>query len=94
VTLVGKKAYVWSVAEARLLRPLAGHEGTLTTATFSPDGERVLAGTTSGRAILWETASGKVLAMYDCSPSGVTLVAVAPDGKQVATGGSDGSVRL
>ena len=62
---------------------------------FSPDGRRIVAGTSEGTIATFDTQSGRRLAGPRVAhPEFVHAVAFAPDGRIILSGGDDGTVRL
>src|SRR4051812_38127352 len=54
-----KKAILWDADTGMELKQFAGHSAV--TATFAPDGKRVLTGGVDGTARLWDADTGKEL---------------------------------
>lgn len=81
---------VWT-AEGKLVARLAGHEGPVHAAVFSPEGDAIVTASKDGTARLWDADGrpGPVLAHGDVVHKGVFL----PGGKGVVTTCKDGSVR-
>lgn len=80
-----------------LIRAFPGLPGRLFAAKFSPDGNRILVGSSNdgkGEARIYQSADAKLVAKLEGRSAPVYAVAYRPDGKQVAWGGFDGSVRL
>ncbi|MHC4168032.1 MAG: SUMF1/EgtB/PvdO family nonheme iron enzyme [Planctomycetota bacterium] len=79
------------------LATLSGHDGTVTSAAFSPDGELLATGGTgrgSGQLKLWDLSTGKPIWQKDVHTSHVRGVAYSPDGHTVATASYDGTIGL
>ncbi|MFN9259316.1 AAA-like domain-containing protein [Microcystis sp.] len=79
--------------ENRAIKPwqhqtLLAHEGTVWTAAFSPDGQRIV--TSDGTARVWDAQTGSQLALL----SGVEAAAFSPDGQRLVTASSDGTARV
>ncbi|HEY9631693.1 MAG TPA: hypothetical protein V6C84_30750 [Coleofasciculaceae cyanobacterium] len=60
---------------------------------FSPDGQRLATGGTSGTLNLWER-QGNLIRSLSGSTSGILDLQFSPDGQRLATGEADGAVRL
>lgn len=76
----------------REVATLDGHEAPVTSATFSPDEERIVTGTQSGALHVWHTHSGTLLAVLRGHEGVVNSIAFSPDGRLIASGGDDGKV--
>ena len=66
----------------------------LTRAALSPDGTRVLTGSSDGVVGLWDAVRGEPIGSPMAHGSKVSAVAFSPDGRKAVTGGVDGSVRM
>ena len=78
---------------ANFSRVLRGHSEIVWTATFSPDGERILTASLDHTARLWK-ADGTPLALLDGHSDSVNVAWFSPDGKYLATASSDKTARL
>jgi WD40 repeat protein len=72
-----------------LPRPVAfwRHTEAVTHVAVSPDGRRVVSGSSDGTAILWDLESGKAIGQPLKHEGPVMAVAFSPDGGRVATAG-------
>jgi WD40 repeat protein len=70
---------------------LQGHQGTVSSVAFSPDGSHVT-GCADGVAFVWEASNGRVVHKLEGASGAVTAVAFSPDGSRVATGSDSGAV--
>lgn len=77
---------LYEVATGKLAAMLTHKAGTATSAAFFPDGKRVIASTTSGKAVVLSVTGGKELLRLG---HGIyaSAVALSPDGGRAATVG-------
>jgi WD40 repeat protein len=87
-------ARVWDLATRALVVELIGHEGQVTSARFSSDGQRVATASDDGTARLWDVASGKQLAVLQGHEGRVLSVAFSPDGGKVVTASDGRTARI
>ena len=77
----------WRDQRERLV--LAGHEGGVRSAVFSPDGKRIVTASKDGTARLWDGETGKPIGEPLKGHSYVYSAEFSPDGKRVVTRSSD-----
>jgi WD40 repeat protein len=73
--------------------PQLGHNSTVNSVAFSPDGKQVLSNSGLGLK-LWDINTGRLIRTFSGHGNLVNSVAFSPDGKQVLSGSSDSTVRL
>ena len=85
---------------------LAGHDGNVWTASFSPDGERLVTASQDGTARIWQVgadgaddgtddgAAAREPVVLAGHEENVWSVAWSPDGRFIATASRDGTARL
>jgi WD40 repeat protein len=65
------------------------------TTAFSPDGQRIVSGSSDRKMRLWDANTGKQLgAPFKGHKDAVSTVAFSHDGKQIVSGSNDTTVRL
>ena len=80
-----------------LIRAVPALPGRLFAVKFSPDGKRILVGSSkdgTGEARIYQTDDGKQVSKLEGERGPIYAVAYRPDGQQVASAGFDGVVRL
>ncbi|MEM7584999.1 MAG: hypothetical protein AAF560_16515 [Acidobacteriota bacterium] len=73
---------------------LAGHQGSVLEASFSPGGGRVITVSEDRTARIWSVASGDVLAVLSGHRESVVGASFSPDGTWVVTASQDHTARL
>ncbi|MFN0264251.1 TIR domain-containing protein [Tepidamorphus sp. 3E244] len=105
LTITGSRATVRSMHSGSVVAQLRGNVGDMSSAAFSPDGERILTWSQGGNLHLWEAASGRLIAEMpghaeDVSASsglfsiGTLGATFSPEGDLLLTWGVDRLARL
>lgn len=87
----------WGHLNARAERSLAvmrGHTGMVCSVAISPDGKRLLTGSTDRTARLWDVDTGAELAVLPGHASTIESAVFSPDGTRILTGSNDNTARL
>jgi WD40 repeat protein/serine/threonine protein kinase len=90
----GHAVLVLDVASGTHLTPWLAHRDELLTATFSPDGRKLITTSSDQTARIWDIASGQMLTPPLVHPDGVSVAAFSPDGRRVVTADFKGGVRV
>jgi WD40 repeat protein/energy-coupling factor transporter ATP-binding protein EcfA2 len=70
------------------------HEGAVKSATFSPDGGRVVTRSDDNIARVWDAATGKEIGVLFGHESEVNSAAFSPDGSRIVTASNDKTARI
>lgn len=74
--------------------PLRGHESSVQSVAFSPDGTRLASGSREGTVQQWDATTGQALGgLLRGHKNSVLSVSFSPDGRRLASGSRDGTVR-
>ena len=66
----------------------------VSSATFSPDGTRVVTASEDSRARIWDIATGDELHVLEGHTNSVASAAFSPDGTRVVTASADHTARI
>jgi WD40 repeat protein len=89
-----KTIKLWNVLSGREMRTLTGHEYSVLSVAFSPDGKTVASGSEDNTVRLWDVANGRELYALVRDLGYVESIAFSPDDKTLAIGSWDKSIRL
>lgn len=100
-----KTARVWDAETGETIRALQGHckdfevvnggnTCSVTYATFSPDGHRIVTASDDKSVRLWDAKTGDVVRVIRGHEGGINHVAFSPDGRRIVTASDDESARL
>jgi WD40 repeat protein len=67
---------------------------TVNSVAFSPDGTRIVSGSSDKSVRVWDASTGAELKVLNGHTSAVYSVAFSPDGTRIVSGSSDNSVRV
>lgn len=101
----GNSMMLWDATSGKMLRTFAHpdtgprgfkSEDSVSSVAFSPNGSRVLSGTSSGTVNLWDAASGQRIWTYREGPASAIVWSLefSPDGRHVLLSVSDRSPKL
>jgi len=86
---------LWRLTDGQFANILTGHQSTVVSVAFSPDGHHLVSSSEShGPIYLWDVASGERIFILSGHQEGVGVVTFGPDGTMIASGGHDGTIRL
>jgi flagellar biosynthesis GTPase FlhF len=84
-----------AVQEAIELNRFQGHQSTVNSVAFSPDGSRIVSGSDDKTLRLWDARTGQAIGQpLTGHQSAVWSVAFSPDGSRIVSGSSDNTVRV
>ncbi|HEY5315047.1 MAG TPA: c-type cytochrome domain-containing protein, partial [Pirellulales bacterium] len=91
--IVGE-AWLWNMADGRLLKTFSGHKDSLYAAALSPDASLLATGSYDQQIKLWDTKTGKELRTLTGHNGAIFDLAFHPGGKILASASADRTVKL
>jgi WD40 repeat protein len=76
------------------LQTLEGHNHSVRSVVFSPDGQRLASGSDDETVKIWDAMSGHYLQTLEGHNDSVRSVAFSPDGQRLASGSDDKTVKI
>ncbi|MBK9938394.1 MAG: PD40 domain-containing protein [Chitinophagaceae bacterium] len=77
-----------------VLAELRGHSDWVRSASFSPDGKKIVTTSSDNTSKIWDVKSGTVLAELRGHSDGVVSASFSPDGKMIATVSVDNTAKI
>ena len=85
---------VWDAANGAELHCLRGHEDSVSSVSFSPDGQWIVSGSRDQTVRVWDAASGAELFCLHGHEDSVWSVSYSPNGERIVSRSGDGTVRV
>ncbi|KAL4912441.1 hypothetical protein BDW62DRAFT_206493 [Aspergillus aurantiobrunneus] len=76
------------------LQTLEGHSHWVQSVAFSPDGQKIVSGSSDETIKLWDAQTGLALQTLEGHSHWVQSVAFSPDGQKIVSGSSDETIKL
>jgi WD40 repeat protein/serine/threonine protein kinase len=90
----GFEWYYWQRRVHQAPKTLRGHLGEITSVAFSPDGQRIVTGSSDGTAKIWDAATGKEVFTLQGHFQEIISATFSPDGQRIATGSRDQTAKI
>jgi hypothetical protein len=85
--------YVHRLCHSNLLT-LKGHTALVISASFSPDGSRIVTGSQDKTAKVWDAKSGAEVLTFNGHTSPLASASFSPDGSRIVTGSGDKTAKV
>src|SRR5262249_20500226 len=87
-------ACIWDATAGQQIILLRGHEGTVSSAAFSPDGARIVTASGDRTARLWDASTGQEIIALRGHEEWVLCASFSADGARIVTVSGDHTARL
>jgi len=91
---VESSVHVWSALTGKTHVVYRGHQKSVLSVAWSPDGRYIASGSADTTVHVWEALTGRLLSLYKGHTSDVESVAWSPDGRYIASGSADRAVHI
>lgn len=81
----GQTLEVWNITSGTRIAELAEHQASITTVVFSPSGEHIVSGDTSGNLVVWDTLRWEKQHAFTGHAEPLRTAAFHPNGQQFVT---------
>ncbi|HEX6899517.1 MAG TPA: pentapeptide repeat-containing protein [Thermoanaerobaculia bacterium] len=81
-------------SSGQLIRFFQGHQGTISSLVFSPEGNTIASASNDNTVRLWDTVSGREVRTFQGHQDWVRSVVFSPEGNILASASHDNTVRL
>ncbi len=89
-----KTVRLWDIQGNPIGQPFPGHESSVRSVAFSPDGKMIVSGSWDKTVRLWDIQGNPIGQPFRGHEESVSSVAFSPDGKMIVSGSDDNTVRL
>ena len=73
---------------------MEGHKYGVSSVAYSPDGTKIVSGSTDNTIKIWDTNTGECLQTLMGHSKSVYAVAYSPDGRKIISGSYDKTVKI
>ncbi|MCE9603506.1 MAG: hypothetical protein K8U03_01235 [Planctomycetia bacterium] len=80
---------LWTAADGKVARPLAGHKGAVTALAWKADSTQLATAGVDGTVRVWNAADGRQITIYEAHKTPVSAVSFTTDGAAVVSAGTD-----
>jgi hypothetical protein len=84
---------IWDAQTGNELMTLAGHQDGVTAVAYSPNGARIVSGSSDNTVKIWDARTGQIVATLKGHTKIVNAVTYSPDGQWIVSGSVDGTIK-
>ncbi|WP_082780278.1 WD40 repeat domain-containing protein [Rufibacter sp. DG15C] len=88
------KIRLWALPTGTLAKELVGHNGTVWSIDFSPNGKVLASSGEDGTIKVWDVETGRLLHVLKGHERNVWVVRISPLGDKVASGSFDSTIKI
>lgn len=94
LTINRNAIYIWDIETGQFVRSWTAHTDFVLSASYSPDGTKIVTASQDKTAKIWDAHTGKLLFSLDGHTESVSLASYSPDNSRIVTASRDDTTKV